>query len=259
LVGLLLTTRVASADSCALRPVFSNTPLTEISVSGLPICYGADTALHTSHGRLVGAGIIYLYANDEAKFSSLNNVLKAIEHLEGYKIQPGETFSFNKAANLLQEFIPYDLGPDVRGNLVKAGGVCMISSMIATAAHDAGLPFVNGAGKIIPRPVPHSRYFKYYHQVNRINNRSVPITEAAVAIRKDRMGENWRTVQDMQFINNTGRILVLHFEPSFSYDDLNLAEPFGLLQENHMLKVEIRSVPNGMDAWLNRLIAFSVN
>jgi hypothetical protein len=259
LISFVLSTQVVNAESCALRPVFSNTPLDELRVTGLPVCYSPDEIPTMPQGKLAGSGIIYLYANDEAKYSSLNNVLKAIETLEGTTIQPGETFSFNKAADLLQEFIPYDLGPDVRGNLVKAGGVCMVSTMIATAAHDAGLPFVNGAGKIIPRPVPHSRYYKYYHQVNRINNRAVPITEAAVAIRKDRAGENWRTVQDMQFINNTGRILVLHFEPSFSYDDLNLAEPFGLLKENHTLKVELRAVPNGMDAWLDRLEAFSLN
>jgi hypothetical protein len=131
--------------------------------------------------------------------------------------------------------------------------------MIATAAHDAGLPFVNARGKIIPRPVPHSRYFRYYHQINTVNNRPVAITEAAVAIRKDKLGEPWRTVQDMQFINNTGRVLILHFEPSFSAQDLDLAAPFGLIQKNHALKVELRAVPNGLDAWLDRLELFQVN
>ncbi len=248
LVGLVATTGTASANSCALRPIFSNTPLDEIKVSGLPICYSSESAISASQGEVVGTGIIYLYANDEAKYSSLNNVLKAIEQLEGTTIQPGEIFSFNQSAKMLQEFIPYDLGPDVRNNLVKAGGVCMVSTMIATAAQDAGLQFVNAQGKPIARPVPHSRYYKYYHQANRINDRVVPITESAVAIRKDRAGESWKSVQDLYFLNNTDKTLVLHLEPSFTYDDLKLDEPFGLLTENHMLKVELRAVPNSMNA-----------
>lgn len=249
----ILSPSVASADQCALRPVGWAAPLAELRLSKLPLCDNSALTPQPPPGQIVGAGIIYLHANDEAKYSSLNNVLKAIEQLQGKTIQPGETFSFNQAANLLQQVIPYDLGPDVRNNLVKAGGVCMVSTMIATAAHDAGLPFVNERGKLIPRPVPHSRYYKYYHQVNLINNRAVPITEAAIAIRKDRLDEPWRTMQDLQFINNTGRVLVLHFEPSFTYDDLNPSDPFGRIQSEHTLKVELRAVSSRMDAWLARL------
>lgn len=259
LVLLLLSAQAASADDCALRPIFSKTPLADLRLSKLPLCDGAVKVAAVPEGKVFGSGIIYLYANDEAKYSSLNNVLRAIQQLEGAHIYPGETFSFNQAANLLQEHIPYDLGPDVRNNLVKAGGVCMVSSMIATAAHDASLPFVNARGKIIPRPVPHSRYFKYYHQINRINNRAVAITEAAVAIRKDKLGEAWKTVQDMQFINNTGRVLVLHFEPSFTVDDLDLSQPFGLIQENHTLKVELRALSNRLDARFRRLEQLFLN
>lgn len=254
-----LTARPASAETCGIEPVFSNIPLRERLFFKPPLCGSASKFAPAPQGKLVGAGIIYLYANDEAKYSSLNNVLHAINQLEGVTIQPGETFSFNKAANLLQEVIPYDLGPDVRNNLVKAGGVCMVSTMIATAAHDAGLPFVNARGKIIPRPVPHSRYYKYYHQVNVVNNRAVAITEAAVAIKKEVLGQPWETVQDMQFINNTGRVLVLHFEPSFDVNDLDLSNPFGHIQANHTLKVELRAVPNGLDAWYDRLEHLSLN
>lgn len=259
LLLLIFSPRIASADQCALRPVGWAAPLAELRLSRLPVCDNTAIVPEPPPGKVIGSGIIYLYANDEAKYSSLNNVLKAIAQLQGKTIQPGETFSFNQASNLLQEFIPYDLGPDVRNNLVKAGGVCMVSTMIATAAHDAGLPFVNERGKLIPRPVPHSRYYKYYHQVNLVNNRAVPITEAAVAIRKDRVGEPWRTVQDMQFINNTGRVLVLHFEPSFTADDLNPADPFGRIQSNYTLLVELRAVPSAMDAWLTRLQDLNLN
>jgi hypothetical protein len=255
----ILSPHAASADQCALRPVGWAAPLAELRLSTLPVCDGRALVPTPPAGKVIGSGIIYLYANDEAKYSSLNNVLKAVEQLQGKTIQPGETFSFNKSANLLQESIPYDLGPDVRNNLVKAGGVCMVSTMIATAAHDAGLPFLNERGKLIPRPVPHSRYYKYYHQVNSVNNRAVPITEAAIAIRKDRIGEAWKTVQDMQFTNNTGHVLVLHFEPSFTFDDLNTAEPFGLLQSNQTLKVDLLAVPSQQDAWLNRLQEFNLN
>lgn len=259
LVFVLLSTRVARADECALQPLTSTGLGNEMRLARSPLCAKNYNAVPTINSKVVGAGFIYLIANDEAKYSSLNNVLLAIKQLEGTSIYPGETFSFNQAAGLLQEFIPYDLGPDVRNNLVKAGGVCMVSTMIATAAHDAGLPFVNSRGKIIPRPVPHSRYYKYYHQINFINNHAVAITEAAVAIKKDKLGQPWETVQDMQFINNTGRVLILHFEPSFTVHDLDLSQPFGLIQENHTLKVELRAVPSRVDMWFDRMEHLSLN
>lgn len=256
---VLLVTPVAFAGTCALPRPFAEPSLSQVRLPPPPICDKTTFTAPMPNTKVVGAGIIYLYANDEAKYSSLNNVLHAVNQLEGKYIYPGETFSFNQAANLLQEDIPYDLGPDVRNNLVKAGGVCMVSSLIATAAHDAGLPFVNERGKIIPQPLPHSRYYRYYHQVNVLNNRVVPIVEAAVAIQKNYLGQPWETVQDMQFINNTGRILVLHFEPSFTVDDLNLSEPFGLIQKNQTFKVELRAVPTGLDVWLSSLERFSLN
>lgn len=256
---VFLSARSASADTCGIHPIFSELRFNEINGSEAPACGVTTKVSPALDGQVVGAGIIYLYANDEARYSSLNNVLHAIQQLEGTTIQPGETFSFNKAAHLLQETIPYDLGPDVRDNLVKAGGVCMVSTMIATAAHDAGLPFVDARGKIIPMPIPHSRFFKYYHQINVIDNHPVAITEAAVAIKKDELGQPWQTVQDMEFINNTGRVLVLHFQPSFNINDLDLSQPFGLIQHDHSLQVEIRAVPSGLDAWLARLQHFSLN
>lgn len=210
-------------------------------------------------GKILGEGVIYLYANDEARNSTLNNVLNAVRQLEGKQIAPGEVFSFNAAANLLQDSIPYDLGPDVRNNLVKAGGVCMVSTMVATAVHDAGLPFVNDAGKLIRRPTPHSRYYKYYHQVNWVGDRLVPIVEASVAIQKDVAGEPWRTVQDMQFVNTSGRTLVLHFETSFTAGDLDLSQPFGLVQRDTYMRVQLLGLYNGFDAWFTKMHNLSLN
>lgn len=247
---LFVSVQSAHADSCALAPIFSEAPAGEIKAMAQHRC--AETALSpnpTPFGKIVGGGVIYLHANDEAKNSSLNNVLHAVSQLEGTVIYPGEIFSFNRRANLLAKVIPYDLGPDVRNNLVKAGGVCMVSTLIATAAHDAGLPFINERGKPIKAPIPHSRYYKYYHQVNAYNGREVPIVEAAVAIRKDEIDEPWRTVQDMQFINTSGHILVLHLEPSFTLNDLDLSKPFGLIQQEQSIKVELRALPTGFDAW----------
>lgn len=256
---ILISARTAAAETCTIRPIFSEIRFAEINSSTSQPCRVTSPSVPILQGKVVGAGIIYLYANDEAHYSSLNNVLHAIQQLEGTRIQPGETFSFNKAAHLLQETIPYDLGPDVHDNMVKAGGVCMVSTMIATAAHDAGLPFEDDRGKIIPVPVPHSRFYKYYHQVNMINNHPVAITEAAIAIRKDELGQPWRTVQDMQFINNTGRVLVLHFNASFNVNDLDLSQPLGLIQQDHSLEVELRAVPNGLDAWIQRLTHLTLN
>lgn len=247
-----LSTRVASADTCPVRPSFAKTSLSELRLTSAEPCTQSSIS-PAPEGKVVGAGVIYLYANDEAKYSSLINVLNAVQQLEGKYVYPGETFSFNQAANLLEMSIPYDLGPDVRNNLVKAGGVCMVSTMIATAAHDAGLPFVNSRGKIIPRPVPHSKYYKYYHQVNEVGNHPVAITEAAVAIERYSMSQPWQTVQDMQFINNTGQILALHFEPTFTMDDLDPSQPFGLIQQDYSLKAELVAVPSGLDVLMARL------
>lgn len=254
LIPLFLTVPSAQADTCALAPIFSETPTGEVRRMAQHWC--AETAVAAKPappGKIVGGGIIYLHANDEAKNSSLNNVLHAIHQLDGKLIYPGEIFSFNREANLLVQDIPYDLGPDVRNNMVKAGGVCMVSTLIATAAHDAGLPFINERGKPIKAPIPHSRYYKYYHQVNAYNGRLVPIVEAAVAIRKDEIEKPWRTVQDMQFINTSGQILVLHLEPSFTVDDLDLSKPFGLIQHDQQIQVELRALPAGLDAWFFRL------
>lgn len=256
---IILSARVASADTCAIRTASYRVPLADLHLSRVPLCDSTLKLTPAPDGQVIGSGIIYLYANDEAKNSSLNNVLYAIQELEGKTIAPGETFSFNDAASLLQETIPYDLGPDVWNNLVKAGGVCMVSSMIATAVHDAGLPFVNEAGRIISLPVPHSRYYKYYHQVNRVNNHDVPIIEAAVAIQKYAFGQPWQTVQDLRFVNNTDRTIVLHFEPSFSVNDLDLSQPFGRIQKDHSLKVELLAVPHSVDRWLFRLVQFGLN
>ncbi|OQY97727.1 MAG: hypothetical protein B6D41_03095, partial [Chloroflexi bacterium UTCFX4] len=233
---LLIAAPVARADTCALAPIFSEAPTSEVKTMARHWCANIAPAPSAAPlGKVIGGGIIYLHANDEAKNSSLNNVLHAINQLNGKLIYPGEIFSFNRQANLLEKDIPYDLGPDVRNNLVKAGGVCMVSTLIATAAHDAGLPFINERGKPIKAPAPHSRFYKYYHQENWYNGRVVPIVEAAVAIRKDEIEQPWRTVQDMQFINTSGQILMLRLTPSFTVDELDLTQPFGLIQREQSI------------------------
>ena|GEM_PF-2168162 len=252
--------RLVQAATCVPAPIFSEDSLFNLNTPPDMACPQASITRPTApEGKVIGAGLIYLYANDEAKNSSLNNVLHAVSQLEGKYIYPGEIFSFNRAANLLDYQIPYDLGPDVRDNMVKAGGVCMVSTLIATAAHDAGLPFISDRGKPIRTPVPHSRYYKYYHQVNEVNGRMVPIVEAAVSIKRDALDEPWKTVQDMQFINTSGRILVLHFEPSFTLQDLDLSQPMGLVQHDYTFKVELRAAPTGFDAWFDRLNNLTMN
>lgn len=260
LVPFLFVTPPAQAESCAPVPIFSEAPSGEFRTMAQHWCdKNTVAAVATPLGKIVGGGIIYLHANDEAKNSSLNNVLHAINQLEGKYIYPGEIFSFNREANLLEQTIPYDLGPDVRNNLVKAGGVCMVSTLVATAAHDAGLPFINERGKPIRAPVPHSRYYKYYHQVNLFEGHMVPIVEAAVAIRKDEIEKPWKTVQDMQFINTSGHILVVHFEPTFTVNDLDLMQPFGLIKQEHAIKVSLVALPTGLDAWFYRLGSLGAN
>jgi len=245
---LFLVPQIAHADQCLVRPVYTGSGLNDFHLVPNRPCSSLVPKPPVPDGKVIGTGIIYLYANDEARYSSLNNVLHAVNQLEGTLIYPGEVFSFNRSAKLLEKTIPYDLGPDVSNNLVKAGGVCMVSTLVATAAHDAGLPFINERGRLIKKPVPHSRFYRYYHQVNFINGHDVPIVEAAVAIQKDAADEPWKTVKDLQFVNTSGHILVLHFEPSFTVYDLNLAEPFGLIQRDHSLKVELRALPLGFDA-----------
>lgn len=260
LLALTLLPRGVQAADCIPTPVQSNIS----NDSLLPPQQECDPAAAftyspASQGKVIGAGLIYLYANDEARNSSLNNVLHAVSQLEGKYIYPGEIFSFNRSAGLLQQHIPYDLGPDVNDNLVWAGGVCMVSTMVATAAHDAGLPFVSDRGRPIATPVPHSRFYKYYHQVNQVDNHVVPIVESSVSIKRDSVEIPWQTESDMQFVNTTGRILVLHFEPSFTVSDLDLSQPFGLIQHNYTFKVELRAVSTGFDAWFDRLNSLFMN
>lgn len=260
LIPLFLIVQPARADTCTPAPIFSEAPSGKVRTLADQRCAKTTPANSAVPlGKIVGGGIIYLHANDEAKNSSLNNVLHAINQLEGKMIYPGQIFSFNREANLLEQSIPYDLGPDVRNNLVKAGGVCMVSTLVATAAHDAGLPFINERGKPIKMPVPHSRYYKYYHQVNFFDGHMVPIVEAAVAIQRDDMEKPWQTVQDMQFINTSGQILVLHFEPSFTVEDLDLSQPFGLIQKDQSIRVELRALPIGVDAWFSRFGSWQAN
>lgn len=217
----------------------------------------ADSPNETNlRGKVVGEGMIYLYANDEAKNSQLNNVLKAIDQLEGKPILPGEIFSFNEKAHLLDLQIPYDLGPDVSNHLVRAGGVCMISTMVATAAHDAGLPFIDDNGRAIRAPRPHSRYYRYYHQVNIVDGRVIPVVEATVAIQRQTIDEPWHTVQDMEFINTSGRILYLHFEPSWTVKDLDLSKPLDHTTQDFTLKVELRALSLGLDSWFGKRGSF---
>ena len=251
---------LAHAATCTPAPIFSEDSLFNLNLPPDTACTEASLIpAPTPEGKVIGAALIYLYANDEARNSSLNNVLHAVSQLEGKYIYPGEIFSFNRAANLLDYQIPYDLGPDVRDNMVKAGGVCMVSTLIASAAHDAGLPFISDKGKPIRTPVPHSRYYKYYHQVNEVDGHMVPIVEAAVSIKRDSLDEPWQTVQDMQFINTSGRILILHFEPSFNWNDLDLSNPLGLIQYDYTFKVELRAAPTGFDAWFDRLNSLTMN
>ncbi len=87
----------------------------------------------------------------------------------------------------------------------------------------------------------------------------VPIVEAAVAIKKDEIEKPWETVQDLQFINTTGHILVIHFEPSFTVYNLDLNKPFGLIQQEQSIKISLHALPTGFDAWFMRLDSLDLN
>jgi hypothetical protein len=86
-----------------------------------------------------------------------------------------------------------------------------------------------------------------YHQVNWVGGRYVPIVEAAVAIVKE-PGEPWRTVQDLRFLNNTDRTLVLDFDPQWSVADLNLTQPLAHTTKNFTLRVELCARADGSNA-----------
>jgi hypothetical protein len=59
----------------------------------------------------------------------------------------------------------------------------------------------------------------------------------------------------MQFINTSGQILMLRLTPSFTVDELDLTQPFGLIQREQSIRVELRALPAGLDAWFFRLDA----
>ena len=108
----------------------------------------------------------------------LNNVILASEAVNGYVLEPGEEFSFNRVVGQRTAARGYLPGPAISGNttiLAYGGGVCQVSSMIYSAIMDTDV-------KVIER-WPHSLPVEYVPRGR----------DAAVS---------WGTL-DFRFMNNT--------------------------------------------------------
>lgn len=82
----------------------------------------------------------------DRRHSRVNNIDLASEKINGYKLQPGEEFSFNKAVGRRTEAKGYEEAPIIiktpdgpEKKLGVGGGICQLSSTIYNAAEECGL------------------------------------------------------------------------------------------------------------------------
>ena len=134
----------------------------------------------------------------------LNNVVLASEAVNGYILEPGEEFSFNRVVGQRTAARGYLPGPAISGNtfiLAYGGGVCQVSSMIHSAIMDTDVR--------VTERWPHSLPVEYLPQDR----------DAAVS---------WGTL-DFRFINNTeypiridayvdGRLLSVYVYGTFTHN-----------------------------------------
>ena len=205
-------------------------PVLLASVSGLGTAFAAEER------PLAGSGVIVLTPRS-VYTNKLINIERAMDHMEGRVIQPGEEVSFNAISGLLYGDVPFEVGYTVKMDLVRGGGICTLATLMATAVKDSGMPFLNLRYEEISRPVPHSKYYSIYHQVNVIDGRKVPVVDSTVLTYTDRNG-NERSAADLRFRNTTGHALQLHFSRDWTESDRNPAKPFAFNSKTFHIRAD---------------------
>ena len=92
--------------------------------------------------QLIGRGISYFRGSISSR---IHNIQLASTKLNGILIQPGETFSFNKALGEVSQTTGFKVAyiiKEGRTILGDGGGVCQVSTTFFRAALDVGLPII---------------------------------------------------------------------------------------------------------------------
>ena len=105
-----------------------------------------------------GYGLISTYSTDASSSSSarIHNIRLALESINGYRLDPGETFSFNGVVGKRTKEAGYRPAPAYSSGVTVmeyGGGICQVSSTLYAAVQDAGLEVVERHG--------HSRSVSY--------------------------------------------------------------------------------------------------
>ena len=112
----------------------------------------------------------------------LTNVILASKAVDGYILQPGEEFSFNKVVGRRTAAAGYRPGPMLSGGqtiIAIGGGICQVSSSIYSAIMDTDI--------LVTERYPHGRPVDY-----------LPVGRDATV--------SWGSL-DFKYVNNTGRPL----------------------------------------------------
>jgi len=167
-------------------------------------------------------GIVDLIGEGESYFSHsitsrIHNVDLASNKLNGILINPGETFSLNKALGDISKATGYReayIIKEGRTVLGDGGGVCQVSTTLFRAAINTGLP-------IIERH-PHAYRVSYYEQ------NSKPGFDATV----------FSPTSDLKFKNDTGNYILIQRE----FDRKNYYLAFQFYGSPDGRKVEISNI-----------------
>ncbi len=92
-------------------------------------------------GQVIGSLTLPLYPHDETNEPSNTNAQLACNKINGYTIQPGETFSYSNAVGMRTPENGY-VQAHVIGGWDYGGGVCKISSALYNAAKQSGCTIV---------------------------------------------------------------------------------------------------------------------
>jgi hypothetical protein len=179
------------AESSAVLPEFPALPpavpfefplLTEAPPAAEPEVVEADVPppepVTFAGGEVVSEALIVLKPKETGNYKLINllELARMVNSAspDGFPVDAGGTFSFLRSGLMEGEYV---LGRDNLKNLVRAGGICAGSSLIATLVTEATEA---GASIALTLRVPHHTYEAVYHQVNMVGGRRVPVVDAAI-------------------------------------------------------------------------------
>lgn len=154
---------------------------------------------HITAATLDNLGIVELVAEGRSSFAGsapyrITNIRAGAARMNGVLIAPGEEFSFNRQLGEVNAENGFVEGYAIIGNRTQlewGGGVCQVSTTVFRAAFWAGLP--------ITERHAHSFYISWYDRFGLGPNGDGQGLDAAI----------FTGVQDLKFINDTGRWLLM--------------------------------------------------